>query len=555
MKQGKTVLLALLVSVTAHAVFFATAPHIMLAGMHSVIGETKKIFRLQGVEEEPASVDLFEGAQPPPPSIKMTQQVSQMAGIASEKMMIDRKMDEDLSLQDKKKQMDAESIDESLPEPEEFDNGARMEIDAKKEREEATPDKRSLAERLSTERLVKYPTSSDLPAESKMSYDFKKGKRAPHAGTSEWTPGSSKVFQSGEEELSAARRSARIGDYEDIGEFLNVAVKVYEDPGTGEKYFKIIISTRRGNNLEVIPKEIIFLVDSSKSITEEKLSYIKEGLLDSLGQLNEGDRFNLVAFRGDLVRFMEDPVPVRERTLEKGRSFIKQLEAVGQTDVENALLGIIKEPIAFRPSYIILITDGRPTTGVTDSRRIIQQITRQNNMERPIFCFGGGRRVNHYLLDFVSYQNRAWSRFAETTHDMRKEFDELYRQIKDPILLNVRYRLKGVGVEEVYPKYLSDFYKGKPFTLYGRFTDEDVFSVQILGQINGGTKEFIFKSSLTEAEKAGANIAKEWAFRKIYYLISQNTMGLGDPVRLRAEIEELSRKYDIITPYDIEDSD
>lgn len=555
MKQGKTVLLAIMISVTAHAVFFASAPHITLSGMHSVVGETKQIFRLQGVEEEPASVDLFEGAQPPPPSIKMTQQVSQMEGIASERMKIEKKFEDDLSLKDKKRQMDDESVDEMLPEPEDFDNGARMDIDAEKEREEAAPDKRSLAERLSTERLVKHPSSADLPDSGSIPYDLGRGMKAPAAGTSEWTPGSTQVFRPGDEEMAAARRSSRIGDYEDIGEFLDVEVKVYKDPRTDEKYFKIVISTKRRNNLEVIPKEIIFLVDSSKSITEEKLSYIKDGLLDSLGKLNEGDRFNLVAFRGNLVRFMDGPVPVRERTIEKARSFINDLEAVGQTDVENALLGIIAEPVDFRPSYIVLITDGRPTTGVTDSRRIIQQITRQNNMERPIFCFGGGRRVNRYLLDFISYQNRAWSRFAETTHDMRKEFDELYRQIKDPILLNVRYRLKGVSVEEVYPKYLSDFYKGKPFTLYGRFTDEDVFSVQILGQINGETKEFIFKSSLSEAEKAGSDIAREWAFRKIYYLISQNTMGIGDPVRIRAEINKLSRKYGIITPYDIEDSD
>ena len=35
----------------------------------------------------------------------------------------------------------------------------------------------------------------------------------------------------------------------------------------------------------------------------------------------------------------------------------------------------------------------------------------------------------------------------------------------------------------------------------------------------------------------------------------ENTMGVGDPGKLRLEIEKLSRKYGIITPYDIEDSD
>ena len=85
------------------------------------------------------------------------------------------------------------------------------------------------------------------------------------------------------------------------------------------------------------------------------------------------------------------------------------------------------------------------------------------------------------------------------------------------------------------------------------FTDEDVFTVQILGEINGTTKEFIFKGSLKDAEKGGEDIARRWAFMKIYYLISRNTMGIGDPNRLRSMIDELSRKYNITTPYDIED--
>ncbi|MBD3426479.1 MAG: VWA domain-containing protein [Candidatus Omnitrophica bacterium] len=552
MDRGKKTILALFISVTAHAVFFATSPHVIMSGMTGVMDETRQIFRLKGVEEEPAEVDLFEGAEPAPPSIKMTQEVSQMKSPALRRMMLERKLDDDLSLDKKKKEMTEQIKEDIVPEPEKFDNGARLDIDTKEERQQAAPRKRSLAERLSTESLVEYPARESPSVRDEGSYGVSRSPVELPSTGKEWEPSAGGVFQPDKADVTGP---ARVGEYEDIGRFLDVEVKVYEDPATGEKFFKIVIKTRKENNLGVIPKEVIFLVDSSKSITGEKLSYVKEGLLYSIRHLNQADRFNLVAFRGSLIRFMEESVSPRKRTLEKAEDFIGGLEAVGQTDVENALLGIINEPVRFRPSYIVLITDGRPTTGVTDSRRIIQQITRQNKMQRPIFCFGGGMRVNRYLLDFISYQNRAWSRFADRTHDMEDEFIELYRQIKDPILLNVRYRLKGVSVEEVYPKYLSDFYKGKPFTLYGRFEDEDVFSVQILGQMNGDTKEFIFKSSLLEAERGGADIAREWAFRKIYYLISRNTMGAGDPELLRRQINHLSRKYGIITPYDIEGSD
>jgi uncharacterized protein YegL len=554
--KAKTALLALVVSFTAHSVFLAASPHIILSGMKNVVAETRRMFRLEAVEEKVADVSLFEEYGTAGPTIKMTQQITPAEADMMKKMILEKIPAEDLSLEKKKERMKEDIFDGIKPEDlEKFDAEESMKAEEEKARKEVEPEKRSLAERLASESFVGYTVPPEGEAGIVPVTAAREGFLGPAAGREAWSPAAGKTFQPGEREMARLPGKAQVGEYKDIGKYLDVTTSVYADPITGEKYFKIVISAKAGDHLGVIPKEMIFLVDSSKSITEEKLSYIKEGLLDAIDKMNPGDRFNLVAFRGDLVKFEERSVPAKARTVGRAKSFIKQFEAVGQTDVENALLKMIEEPMTFRPSYIVLVTDGRPTTGAMDSRAIIQEITRRNNMERPIFCFGGGRRVNRYLLDFISHQNRAWSRFAETTYDIRRDFDDFYSQVSDPVLLNVRYRLVGLSADEVYPKYLSDFYKGRPFTLYGRFENEDVFSFQLLGQMNGETKEFISKGSLRDAEKGNKDIAQEWAFRKIYYLISQNTMGIGDPRRLRREIEELSRKYGIITPYDIEDGD
>ena len=557
MKQGKkTAILALLVSVAVHGVFFAAAPYIILQGMRQVRDKTRMMFRLREVEKRTAMVALFEEAQPPVPAIKLSRQVSPLNGRALQKMMLEKKPGKDIPLEAKKEKLREERLDEILPpDIKEVDAGETLKTRAEKDARQAAPERRPVAEHLLSEELVSYKAA---PAALRQEPDYgaeQPGFDRPEAETDVWQPAAAETFQAGEKEIAAIQEEAQVGEYGDISEFLDVTVRTYTDPDTEEKYFKLFINVKEGSRLEVIPKEVIFLIDSSKSITEKKLSYIKAGVLDSLKGLNPKDCFNVVAFRGDLVRFKKGSVPATERTIEEVALFIRQLKAVGQTDVERALLDIIKESVSFHPSYIVLVTDGRPTTGVTDSRRIIQQITRAGGMERPIFCFGGGMRVNRYLLDFISHQNRAWSRFAVTTYDIRRDFSEFYREIKDPLLLDVRYRLSGLDAGEVYPKYLSDFYQGRPFTLYGRFTGEDVFSMQLLGEINGATKEFIFKRSLGEAAKGGADIAREWAFRKIYYLISRNTMGIGDPALLRAEIDILSRKYGITTPYDIEESD
>ncbi|MBF0494495.1 MAG: VWA domain-containing protein [Candidatus Omnitrophica bacterium] len=352
---------------------------------------------------------------------------------------------------------------------------------------------------------------------------------------------------------SGAGGGGRVGNYEDITPYLLVKVYRYVESETGEKFFKVVVSIKKKYLPVPIPKEVVFLLDSSKSITNEKLNYIKPALIDALWELNRYDKFNVVAFRGNLIKFSERSVTTTTKNLLAAEVFIRKLEAVEETDVDKALADVINTPMGMSPSYIVLLSDGRPTKGVVDSRKIIKELTRANNMRKPIFCFSGGDRVNRYLLDFIAYQNRGWSQFADRVTRMKEEFMVFTKQVKEPLLLNVRYHLVNIPEEEVYPKYLPDFFYGRDLVIYGRFKDEDQFSMQLLGEISGRTKELIFKKSLIKAEIGGPDIKKEWAFSKIYHLISQETLGIGDRLSTISEIKELSRKYGIITPYDLRD--
>jgi uncharacterized protein YegL len=553
-KRSNIVIISIVISLAAHTALFAASPFIVLPGMKEARSETRRMFRLKEVEEEPVRVKPLSRAEVPVPSIKMTRRISEQEKKALRKMKLDKKLTEDLALKDKEAAMKKELQDKLLPEkPEKFDIQEMLKTEAEKAKKEAAPEKKSLAQRLLAEEPLGVPGKGPA-GEEDLLYDAERESYARPAALRAGEPQAG-YFQPGREDLAALEGEAQIFESEDIDRHIGVRLLTYIDPRTKEKYFKLMIYVMEGDGLEVIPKEITFLVDSSKSVTEEKLSNVKKAVERALKNLNPADRFNVVAFRGDVVRFRDAPVKVAPQDVHEAGLFLKKLVATGQTDVNAALLEIVSNHITMYPSYVMLVSDGRPTMGVMDSRRIIQQITRRNNMERPIFCFGAGARVNKYLLDFISYQNRAWSRFAPDTYSIGKDFAHLYRQIKDPLLIQVRYRFRDLDTEEIYPKYLSDFYRGRPFTLYGLYDDEDVFTMQLLGEIKGQTKEFIYKGSLAGAEKGGEEIAREWAFRKIYYLISQITMGMGDPRFLRREINKLSKKYNIITPYDLEETD
>ncbi len=340
--------------------------------------------------------------------------------------------------------------------------------------------------------------------------------------------------------------------YESLDNFLDIQVYTYQDPADSGKYFMIKIFAKKDvQQFKVMPKEILFTIDCSLSISPERLDEFKRGISDCLKNLNKDDLFNIIAFKDKASFFSKESVPAAPETIKHAERFVSELTSNRATDVYGAFEKIVQTAPARNPSNIILISDGRPTHGVVNSRELINSITRINKKVRPVFAYSGGAKVNRYLLDFIAYQNRAWSQFVKERGQIYKGLSDFYSKIKDPIFLNLRYQLNGLNENEVFPKSLPDFYRNAEFTIYGKYENENDFSMQLLGDVEGKTKELIFSRLLAEAPKGGPDIMKGYAFNKIYYLISQITSE-GQNAELLKQIRELGQRYKVTTPYSAE---
>ncbi|VAX37901.1 hypothetical protein MNBD_UNCLBAC01-852 [hydrothermal vent metagenome] len=338
-------------------------------------------------------------------------------------------------------------------------------------------------------------------------------------------------------------------EHQNLEKYLHHELEIYEDPQDGQKYYKL--SVRAGEAalvLPSIPKEIVFLIDCSISTEEGRLNEFKEGIKYSLTHLNKDDLFNIVAFKKKIYRFQPSSVSPKDSNKAAGLRFVENLTAGEKTDTYNALVQSINVEDMRTPAYIVLLSDGRPTKGVTDPRKLINEISRLNNGKVSIFSFSGGLRVNRYLLDFIAYKNRGWAEYSYRTHLIAGTLANLYEKIRDPILLNLRYYASGLNNEDIFPKMLPDFFRNTEFTLYGKYTEAKNFSLQLLGEGGGYTNEFVLDGSLAKATQGSPEIARGWAFNKIYHLIGLLEHG-KDNKALVQEIHFLSKKFNIKTPY------
>ena len=377
----------------------------------------------------------------------------------------------------------------------------------------------------------------------------------PDEGMPGFTPMEGTLGNSTFDQGGTGEAKGDILKYEPLDNFLDIQVYTYHDAADSGKYFMIkIFAKKEVQQFKVMAKEILFTIDTSLSISPERLDEFKRGISYCLKNLNKDDVFNIVAFQDQTAFFSPQSLKATPDNIKQAERFVSGLTSNRTTDVYGAFQKIVQTPPTRNPSNVILISDGRPTHGVVDSRELINSVTRLNKKVRPIFTYSGGAKVNRYLLDFISYQNRAWSQFVKERGQIHKGLGDFYAKIKDPIFLNLRYELNGVNEEEVFPKSLPDFYRNAEFTIYGKYEGENEFSMQLLGDVEGNTSELIFTRILNEAPKGGAEIMKGYAFNKIYYLISQIQTG-GQNAPLLKQIQELSKRYKVTTPYSPELAD
>lgn len=336
---------------------------------------------------------------------------------------------------------------------------------------------------------------------------------------------------------------------QDIKAFLAYELLTYEDPADKGKYFKLSVRVEETPvTLPSIPKEIIFLVDSSNSIGEERFEQFKQGLAESFNKLGMEDKFNVMVFKKTMVKFMPKSIPRDLSSITNANQFIAGFKPGSKTDVYEAVLKSIELQEPMKPTYIILLSDGQATQGVTNPQQIINQIAKINKGRVPVFAFGGGIGVDEYLLEFLAFTNRGWAEFSPKEHQINKRFAEMYGHIKDPVLLNLRYYTSGLDEKEIYPKLLPDFFRGSQFVLYGRYSTERSFYLKLLGDAQGEVKEYLITDDISRSAKGDRVIAVDWAFRKVYDLVSKLEYDKDNQTLLK-EIKDLSTKFELKTPY------
>ncbi len=317
-----------------------------------------------------------------------------------------------------------------------------------------------------------------------------------------------------------------------------------------ENYYMLLASPPYTSRKEkLLNKNIVFVLDSSGSMSGRKIIQAKDAARFIINHLDKNDKFSIIDFDDSVEVFSSDLVAADSQNKSRALQFVDEIEDAGGTNINEALLQALKLTQAGdRPNYVLFLTDGLPTVGVTRTPDILRNISQSNVIRSRIFVFGVGNDVNTELLDRISADNRGTSVYVEQGDDLEVAVSSYYEKISSPLLSDLKISFKGVEVRDSYPRNLPDLFKGSQLVLLGKFKGKGPVSVILTGKVGKKEKKFVVERQALAREASFDFLPRLWATRRVGYLLEEIRLQ-GETLELVEEVKKLGLKYGIVTPY------
>lgn len=324
----------------------------------------------------------------------------------------------------------------------------------------------------------------------------------------------------------------------------------FKKDGDEHGYFLAMISPRQ-EGVPEIAKRVTLVIDTSGSMAGVKMDQARSALTYVIDHLTPKDQFNVVRFSTDVEALWDAPKPVNAKNLGAAKEFVKQMEALGGTAIDDALNRAIADGACSgdacdAPHMIMFITDGQPTVGETREDTILAHAHGAKENTR-LFTFGVGSDLNTKLLDAMAEAQRGSSDYAKDA-DVEKVIAGFYDKVAHPVLADVTLELGDIGAYDVYPRRLPDLFKGGQTVVVGRYRKTGNAAVKLVGKQDGKGRAFSYDGAFPGEAKEATFLPRLWAVRKVGFLLDEIRQN-GERPELRDEVAKLGKKYGIVTPY------
>lgn len=227
------------------------------------------------------------------------------------------------------------------------------------------------------------------------------------------------------------------------------------------------------------PRDVLFVIDCSDSMSGRRIGYAQLGLDGCLAMLRPSDRFHIVPF-GSTFSFYRPGWTVASRAeIAAARKFVGALPDLGGTEMQPALeAGLEKFARNHREHDVVFLTDG----DVGNEATLLKLVTEKIGDAR-LFTFGIGAAPNARLLRRMAELGHGQVRFILNERTVEEQLIDLFATLDAPVLSNVKVTLldaNGASLDaDFLPAEPGNVYLGRPLQTMFRIEAGRVAAVRI----------------------------------------------------------------------------
>lgn len=292
-----------------------------------------------------------------------------------------------------------------------------------------------------------------------------------------------------------------------------------------------------------MPREMIFIVDTSGSMHGVSIEQAKRALQRALDGLQPEDRFNVIEFNSRTNPLFATSVPADVAAVSNAKDFVRQLRANGGTNMRPALQHALQSvPSESHLRQIIFITDG----AVGNEEGLYELIDTGLGKAR-LFTVGIGSAPNSWFMRKAAEVGRGTFTIISSLHEVGEKMDHLFRKLEQPQVTNIAVQWPSGVIVDAYPAVVPDLYLGEPISvrakISGAFRSAD--SIRIVGDSVSGAWT---RDLALHASEESPGVAALWARARIASLLDLERRG-ASAEETRAAIVDTALKHHLVSKH------
>jgi len=292
----------------------------------------------------------------------------------------------------------------------------------------------------------------------------------------------------------------------------------------------------------VTPKEMVFVVDTSCSMSGYPLDKARDAMTLAIDGMNPDDRFLVMDFNDKVSALAPRPLPNTLANRRRSHAFVDAFRGSGGTrmlDGIEASLNLPSQPDLLRT--VVFLTDGY----IGNEADILAAIDERLGSSTRLYSLGIGSSVNRYLLESMAKAGRGDVEYVLHAEDADRAVENLYERIRNPIVTDLAVDFGDADVHDVFPDPLADLFAGQPLVLMGRYSTPGPMTVTLTGRTRQGPYEHTLTVDLPARAEDHPGLPSLWARKVVEDLESRNRG--GDDEALNERVLQVALDHGLMT--------